>query len=86
MLHLLAGRLGYRLVPEGDAEPESVDAASLTLRASQAMIEAGEAANAALEAQADGIISNDELDRIHRECDEAIESLVRLKRAASAAR
>ena len=85
-LHLLAGRLGYRLVLDDSVGEERVDETTLARRASRAMIEAGEAANAALAAQTDGIISGDELDQIHRECDEAIESLVRLKRAASASR
>ena len=55
---------------------------TLVERASQALIESGEAAQAALEAQQDGIISNDELDRIQRECDEAIEAITRLKQIA----
>lgn len=85
-IHLLAARLGYRLVPDGEADDADGSAATLGLRASQAMIEAGEAVQAVLEAQADGVISNEELDQIHRECDEAIEALTRLKRAAAAAR
>ena len=85
-LHLLASRLGYRLESLGDpdaptATPQTPEA--ITRQASRAMVEASQAVNAALVAQEDGIISRDELDEIHRECDEAIEALQHLKRTAS---
>jgi hypothetical protein len=86
-LHLLANRFGYRLEPDVDGAPdEPAEAEHLARLASEAMIEAGEAVNAALAAQADGVISNDERDQVQRECDEAIEALVRLKRLMSRAR
>lgn len=81
-LHLLAGQLGYRLVPAEDesAGPEPLD--GLARQASRAMIEAGQAVQTALEALEDDVLSNDEIDAIERECDEAIEALVRLKQGA----
>jgi hypothetical protein len=85
-LHLLAARLGYRLEPDAAAAGGQVSPEALTREASHALIEASQAANAALAAQEDGIISTEELAEIHRECDEAIESLIRLKQVASRAR
>jgi len=82
-LHLLAGRLGYRLEPmDRDQSPSGapVEARVITLQASKAMVETSQAVNAALVALEDDIISRDELDEIHRECDEAIEALLELKR------
>ena len=81
-LHLLAARLGYRLVPD---EPEGVEPPPLQTvaeHASAAMVEAGEAVQTVLKALQDELISNDEMDAIDRECDEAIEALIRLKQAA----
>ena len=86
-LHLLASRFGYRLEPAEDDDPgDRLEAPTLARQASEAMIEAGQAVNAALAALEDGVISNDEMDEINRECDEAIESLVRLKQIASRVR
>jgi hypothetical protein len=85
-LHLLAGRLGYRLEPIADtdlAEDSSMTPEAITRQATNAMAEASQAVHAALVAQEDGIISRDELDEIHRECDEAIEALLGLKRVVS---
>jgi hypothetical protein len=82
-LHLLADRLGYRLVPEEPRVPESGDSVeTLAQQASRAMIEAGEAVNTVLLALEDKIITQDELDAIDRECDEAIEAITRLKQIA----
>ncbi len=82
-LHLLADRLGYRLVPEETTEPDSAgNPRTLAYQASLAMIEAGEAVNAVLSAMEDQVISNDEMDAIERECDEAIEAITRLKQIA----
>jgi Phage regulatory protein CII (CP76) len=85
-LHLLAERLGYRVERIDEVKPASVDTRSIAVQASEAMIEASEAVNVALTAQEDGLISDAELDDIRRECDEAIEALVALKRVASAQR
>lgn len=85
-LHLLAGRLGYRLEPIGsDLDPSASHAEPrfITLQASKAMVETSQAVNAALVALEDEVISRDELEEIHRECDEAIEALLVLKRAVS---
>lgn len=85
-LHLLAGRLGYRLEPiaAAPAEPKPRSEPRLiTLHASQAMVETSQAVNAALLALEDNVISRDELDEIHRECDEAIEALLVLKRTVA---
>jgi hypothetical protein len=85
-LHLLAGLFGYRLEPvlpgEGPSESQS-EPRAITLQASKTMVETSQAVNAALVALEDDIISRDELDEIHRECDEAIEALLGLKRAVS---
>ena len=85
-LHLLADRLGYRLEPvrpgEGPSASQS-EPRAITLQASKTMVETSQAVNAALVALEDDIISRDELDEIHRECDEAIEALQELKRAVS---
>lgn len=81
-LHLLAGRLGYRLVPEDGDGKEGAAGRSLAQQASLAMIEAGEAVNTVLAAIEDDIISKDEMDAIERECDEAIEAISRLKQIA----
>ncbi len=82
-LHLLADRLGYRLVPEEAVNSDSAgNARSLAHQASLSMIEAGEAVNAVLSAMEDQVISNDEMDEIERECDEAIEAITRLKQTA----
>ncbi|MAG32172.1 MAG: hypothetical protein CL908_14915 [Deltaproteobacteria bacterium] len=85
-LHLLASRLGYRLEPHGDHDGSTPRSRSIALHASEAMIEASQAVNAALAAQEDGLISSEELDEVHRECDEAIEALSGLKRIVSAQR
>ncbi|MBW2425671.1 MAG: hypothetical protein JRG86_15605 [Deltaproteobacteria bacterium] len=85
-LHLLAGRLGYRLEPIQHA-PSSDPAqtrVAIARQASTAMAEASQAVSAAILAQEDGLISRDELDEIHRECDEAIEALQGLKQIVSA--
>ena len=85
-LHLLAERLGYRLEPIEAVEktpgppPEPRE---ITLQASKAMVETSQAVNAAMIALEDEIISRDELDEIHRECDEAIEALQGLKRTVT---
>jgi hypothetical protein len=87
-LHLLAGRLGYRLEPISPADPPSgsrIEPRAITLLASRAMVETSQAVNAALVALEDENISRDEFDEIHRECEEAIESLLALKRAVSQA-
>ncbi|MEM9177161.1 MAG: phage regulatory CII family protein [Myxococcota bacterium] len=81
-LHLLAGRLGYRLVPDQPADAEPPSLATVAEHASAAMVEAGEAVQTVLKALQDDLISNDEMDAIERECDEAIEALIRLKQAA----
>lgn len=81
-LHLLAERLGYRLEPDDGAEEALAPLEDVARQASTAMIEAGEAVQTVLAAMDDGVISNDEMDAIDRECDEAIEALIRLKRAA----
>ena len=82
-LHLLASRLGFRLVREESETSASVDSAkSLAHQASLAMIEAGEAVNTVLSALDDQIITQEELDDINRECDEAIEAITRLKHIA----
>ena len=85
-LHLLADRLGYRLesieVRDAPQRPPP-DPREITLQASKAMVETSQAVNAALVALEDDIISRDELDEIHRECDEAIEALLGLKRTVS---
>ncbi len=81
-LHLLAERLGYRLEPDDDDDEAPSPLETVARRASAAMVEAGQAVQTALKAMDDGVISNDEMDAIDRECDEAIEALVRLKRAA----
>ena len=79
-LHLLAWRLGYRLTPSEPMEPiPGATPTNLAHQASRAMIEAGEAVNTVLRAVEDDIITNDELDAINRECDEAIEAIVQLK-------
>jgi hypothetical protein len=85
-LHLLAERLGYRLDPIDQTEkaPRSPpEPREITLQASKAMVETSQAVNAALVALEDDVISRDELDEIHRECDEAIEALLGLKRTVS---
>jgi len=85
-LHLLANRLGYRIEPlaESATEPKpKSESRQITLHASQAMAETSQAVNAALIALEDDVISRDELEEIHRECDEAIEALLVLKRAVS---
>jgi len=85
-LHLLAGRLGYRLEPMSAQKSPSgapVEPREITLQASKAMVETSQAVNAALVALEDEIISRDELEEIHRECDEAIEALLGLKRTVS---
>jgi hypothetical protein len=82
-LHLLASRLGYRLVPEEPTEAVPAEnGRSLAHQAALAMIEAGEAVNTVLSAIEDQIISKDEMDAIERECDEAIEAITRLKQIA----
>jgi hypothetical protein len=82
-LHLLADRVGYRLVPGEKKELDSdASARSLAQQASLAMIEAGEAVNAVLSAIEDQVISNEEMNAIDRECDEAIEAITRLKQTA----
>ena len=81
-LHLLAERLGYRLVPHESTDAEPAPLATVAEHASQAMMEAGEAVQTVLKALQDDLISNDEMDAIDRECDEAIEALIRLKNAA----
>jgi len=81
-LHLLAGRLGYRLVPEEPEDATAPPLATVAIHASEAMVEAGEAVQTVLKAIEDDLISNDEMDAIDRECDEAIEALIRLKQAA----
>lgn len=81
-LHLLAGRLGYRLVPEEPEDSAAPPLATVAIHASEAMVEAGEAVQTVLKAIEDDLISNDEMDAIDRECDEAIEALIRLKQAA----
>ena len=81
-LHLLAGRLGYRLVPDDSADATPAPLATVAVHASEAMVEAGEAVQTVLRAIEDDLISNDEMDAIERECDEAIEALIRLKQAA----
>ena len=82
-LHLLARRLGYRLEPDEAPADEAPSLEAIARQASAAMIEAGEAVQTVLSAMEDGIISNDERDQVQRECDEAIEALVRLKRLMS---
>ena len=82
-LHLLATRFGYCL--EAESRSEEVPATEdIARHATQTLIEAGEAVNAALRAIDDEIISREELDQIDRECDEAIEALTRLKQLARA--
>ena len=81
-LHLLAGRLGYRLVPDEPEDAPAPPLATVAVHASEAMVEAGEAVQTVLRAIEDDLISNDEMDAIDRECDEAIEALIRLKQAA----
>jgi len=86
-LHLLATRFGYRLEPDEAVQSDvPVDPQSVARQASLAMVEAGQAVQAALLALEDDVISKDEMDSINRECDEAIEALTKLKRAAHAQR
>lgn len=88
-LHLLASHLGYRLEPihvDPGLSRARIEPRAITLQASRAMVETSEAVNAALVALEDEIISRDELEEIHRECDEAIEALLGLKRTVSSSR
>jgi hypothetical protein len=85
-LHLLAGRFGYRLetIEDTDTKGSATEAPhTITHQASRAPAEASQAVNAALLADADGLISRDELDDVHRECDEAIEAILGLKRTVT---
>jgi hypothetical protein len=85
-LHLLASRLGYRLEPAAVSDAGTASRSeprAITLQASRAMVETSQAVNAAIVALEDEVISRDELEEIHRECDEAIEALLVLKRTVA---